>query len=95
MFTKTSLTPIQKNILSCIERGATIDDILMSVYQGDGEPEYSYNSIRTILMRLRRYGFVISNRRDGIHQGKTGRATKAFYRLVSTPEVFKWKTIGT
>ena len=88
MFTKTSLTPIQKIILESIRHGATLDDILMNVYQGDGEPEYSYNSVRTILMRLRKYGFVISNRPEGIHKGKTGRGTKAFYRLISTPERF-------
>lgn len=83
MFIRRGLSEIQKVILSEISKGATIDDILFAVYQGENEPEYAYNSIRTIIGRLRKYGYKISNRPSGFHSGKTGRGTKAFYRLVS------------
>jgi hypothetical protein len=90
MYVKRTLTDIQKKILDTLSIGASLDELAFSVYHGgDDEPSYAYDSLRVMIYRLRKMGFVISNKQDRVHSGKTGRGTPAFYKLVETPE--KWR----
>jgi hypothetical protein len=84
MFVKRGPSATQKIILSCLSVGATIGDIASAVYRGN-EPDYAYDSIRVMIYRLRKEGFVISNKPGTAHSGKTGRGTPAFYKLLETP----------
>lgn len=88
MYVKKSLTDIQKKILKVLSVGGTLDDIAYSVYEGVDEPDYAYDSLRVMIHRLRKMGFVISNKQGSVHSGKTGRGTCAYYTLVGAPE--KW-----
>ncbi len=80
------LSPVQSKILSSVSKGADIDKIAFDLYGGEDEPDYSYDAIRVQIFRMRKKGFVISNSARRLSSGKTGRGTKAFYNLVSTPE---------
>lgn len=88
MFIKKSLTHMQEKILRVLSVGGTLDDIALAVYGGVDEPDYSYDSLRVMIYRLRKMGFVISNKHGTVHSGKTGRGTCAYYTLVEAPE--KW-----
>ncbi len=89
MFIKRSLTDVQKKIVDALTVGVTLDELAFAVYGGEDEPDYAYDSLRVMISRLRKLGFVISNKVGKLHSGKTGRGTPAFYTLIESPE--KWR----
>ena len=83
MFVKRGPSATQKIILECLHVGATLGDIASAVYRGN-EPEYAYDALRVMIYRLRKEGFVITNKPGKLHSGKTGRGTPAFYKLMES-----------